>query len=561
MPGEDAKRNLFKRDVRKDEDEDYDPEAEGEDAHEEIEIDITSHGERPSVRAKLSLAAKAGVSTRPRIPAESPCLYRVYNATSQRLPLELGQLNSAAAYVVICDDDNRVTIWLGSTCSDSDITYAKDLALEVFRRDMRNYDATEVEDIVWEGREAEQPDLLIYILDQCGSDEGTYRGKKIIAERRNEIANQPICMCLVEKAAPGFFELTEVGYASPNDLGTISRIPFSPIELDSIVVSNVSHQWDIWISRGNSQADEESVTKYVINLAAAAQGVDYSVASRNVRIVRQGCERVTYRRYFKVLTDFEPPGRTVPWLTTEHKKDDGKSAAPYQRSKRFDLDADEDDAYGEPMVDSSYTFINEVFGDPSVARMDSWSGRAPVNPHMANGMMINDDIPRSIASDSQNQNYNQGENPNINQSLSQNNPNLNNQNINQNMYSERDEKQRAMGGGPPQEIYVSSADVYQMEPTNGIELDVETYPIMNQPITKLTEGRALINRGMLDFEEEELISPEQRLQLFADACVDPGLLVGWQVKKIALFILTFLVVFVDLFCNFFSTNLWHSIFI
>ena len=62
MPGEDAKRNLFKRDVRKDEDEDYDPEAEGEDAHEEIEIDITSHGERPSVRAKLSLAAKAGVS-------------------------------------------------------------------------------------------------------------------------------------------------------------------------------------------------------------------------------------------------------------------------------------------------------------------------------------------------------------------------------------------------------------------------------------------------------------------------------------------------------------------
>jgi hypothetical protein len=47
------------------------------------------------------MAAKAGVANRPRIPNDPPALYRVFCGTSQRVPCELGQLNSAAAYLLV----------------------------------------------------------------------------------------------------------------------------------------------------------------------------------------------------------------------------------------------------------------------------------------------------------------------------------------------------------------------------------------------------------------------------------------------------------------------------
>ena len=81
MPSEEGsrKKNVFKREVRKNDD--FDGEKNDETEQDDIEIDIASHGERPSVRAKLSLAAKAGISNRPRIPNDPSCLYRVYLAT------------------------------------------------------------------------------------------------------------------------------------------------------------------------------------------------------------------------------------------------------------------------------------------------------------------------------------------------------------------------------------------------------------------------------------------------------------------------------------------------
>ena len=50
------------------------------------------------------------------------------------------------------------------------------------------------------------------------------------------------------------------------------------------------------------------------------------------------------------------------------------------------------------------------------------------------------------------------------------------------------------------------------------------------PLTRLTEGRALITKAMLDFQEEENLPPELRIELLMDSIRDPQLLVGYQIE-------------------------------
>lgn len=505
MPTEEGsrKKNVFKRDVRKNDD--FDGEKNEEAEQDDIEIDIASHGERPSVRAKLSLAAKAGISNRPRIPNDPSCLYRVYLATSQRVPLQLSQLNSAAAYLLICDADNRVMIWLGSNCPDTDIIFAKEMGLEIFRRDMRNYDATEIEDIIWEGREAERPALLKILLAECGTDEGTYRGKRTIAERKNEIENQPLCMSIMEKMPLGTFELLEIGYATPNEAGSIRRIPFSPIELDTIILTSVDNQWDIWIARGNSPEDEEAAMKYVINCAVSRAGCTEAVARNSIRVMRQGYERVTYRRYFKVLTDFEPPGRTVPWTTTVVKK---KSEKAHQRpavSKRFALGNEKEEDYGQPM-DTGYDFISGIFGSIETYR-PAISLELPNKGPSTNSFIVKN-----------------------NEEGSHEEKNNNTQPVEIKMFDEEDEEgaEEASDKYESEDSikYVGGKDVYKVEADDAV---VETMPEKNAVITKLTEGRGCLTKEMLVFLERQQVAPQERLELLTSAATNPQLLVGWQV--------------------------------
>ena len=74
--------------------------------------------------------------------------------------------------------------------------------------------------------------------------------------------------------------------------------------------------------------------------------------------------------------------------------------------------------------------------------------------------------------------------------------------------------------------YVHESYVYDMEAEG---LEIESVPTDVPIITKLTEGRALLSRPMLDFVESEQLSPEERIRLLEDAAVNPAALVGWQV--------------------------------
>jgi hypothetical protein len=302
---------------------------------------------------------------RPRIPADATCLYRCFALTSQRVPLNLQQLSSAAAYLLICDIDNRVVLWIGATCDDADIVFARDLGLEVFRRDQRNYDATNLAGIIWEGKEPDEPILLDYICEKCASDEAYYCSKKVRNARNTVPENQPISINVLIKSPEGLFELIEVGYQTPDEEGTIDRIPYAPIDTNTIIVSSVDSQWDVWISRGVTSEEEKAAVAWVYDLVYPDANIRIIDKSHNIRIIRQGCERVTYRRNFKVLTDYEPRNRTVPWpsdMTSTTKRGTTKR----MKSKLFRLDnMEEEEDYGADVKKGEggqFEFITEIFG-------------------------------------------------------------------------------------------------------------------------------------------------------------------------------------------------------
>ena len=315
-------------------------------------------------------------------------------------------------------------------------------------------------------------------------------------------------MSIMQKMPGGRFELLEIGYATPNEFGSIGRIPFSPIEVDTIVLTSVENQWDLWIARGNTQEDEEAVVEYVTSLAAARAGITNANARQNIRIMRQGCERVTYRRYFKVLTDFEPPGRTIPWVTNILKKKPEKSNARPAVSKRFALDNVKEDDYGTPMMDAGYDFISGIFGGLDPFRASPAADLPAKNLNIVEG--------RSIGEIDCEEKSNEKEVIEIRISDDEAVREIGSAN-----------KYRSEGEGSLQ--YVDEADTYEVE-AEGIEIQQPT-PAPAPIITKLTEGRAVLSKPMLTFLESEQITPEQRLKLLSDASDDPSLVIGWQVRS------------------------------
>ena len=72
---------------------------------------------------------------------------------------------------------------------------------------MRRFDTAEVEDVVYEGEEKQSPDVFKYLLDKLWTDDGAYKGKRVLAERRNKIENQPVSLGLLERWSDGSLQV------------------------------------------------------------------------------------------------------------------------------------------------------------------------------------------------------------------------------------------------------------------------------------------------------------------------------------------------------------------
>lgn len=276
---------------------------------------------KPSERANMDFAdSQSGTMLRPMIPVDIPFLYRVFIKTVQRVPLHYSSLNSAAAYILVCDEDREAVGWYGSDCSLEDRKYATELGLQVLRLDLRKYAATH---FPFNSEANENFRILRYILPKLWSDEATYRTKKSVDARRKPLYNAPVSIGCMDKYLDGSVGLREVAFASSDEAGGVPRLAFVPIKLNTVAVVNYADQWDLWIARGVTAPDEKAVLDYIMRLSASRSGNGLLSAmatvakNPNVRVVRQGCERVLFRETIRVLTDFEPPGKTVAWTAPQ----------------------------------------------------------------------------------------------------------------------------------------------------------------------------------------------------------------------------------------------------
>lgn len=80
-------------------------------------------------------------------------LARAYKNTIQRIRCEIGQLNSSAAFVLICESQRKVMLWIGSECDPVDRKLAESLAFDVIKEDF--YHVGEIECIL-EGKERKE---------------------------------------------------------------------------------------------------------------------------------------------------------------------------------------------------------------------------------------------------------------------------------------------------------------------------------------------------------------------------------------------------------------------
>ena len=180
-----------------------------------------------------------------------------------------------------------------------------------------------------------------------------------------------------------------------------------------------------------------------------------------------------YRRYFKVLTDYEPPGKTVPWKGPKRKDKTRR-----RRSKLFDKEPD----ISEDGEGGAFNYISGVLKSSNNNDVGGGWGRDETGDYIpltnqrgGNNVPLGYDDRRGVR-------FEEGKNGSTNVPITK-----------------------------------------RLNPIIAVEE-------VDAPITKYTEGRRFIQRHMLKFIEADCIPPSIRKQLIDDSVNDPQVLIGWQVR-------------------------------
>lgn len=227
--------------------------------------DIDRSKYRPSVIAKSNFKGCEDAPPRPPLTPEEPFVYRVYNHTVQMIKPDVKKLNSNAAFVLVCDQDRRTIVWIGSACDENDTTEARELALLVQTREygMIGMVDEDLETLV--ERDESDLDLLRYFLEKLpGADEFMYRSKKMSFQRTLKTENSSVTLSILQKSRTLFtYEMVESGKYAPDADGVIKRMEFPAVDLSTMVVVNVDDQYYLWISRGVSADDEQGAKTFM----------------------------------------------------------------------------------------------------------------------------------------------------------------------------------------------------------------------------------------------------------------------------------------------------------
>jgi hypothetical protein len=247
-----------------------------------------------------------------------PLIYRVYKATVQRVTASIKNLNSNATFIIVVEEEKRITLWVGSQCDDEDAELANTIAETIMKRDFRETDEEAIP-IIMEGEESN--DVLEPFLDLLWSTMNQYYSKMTAGERKKPLVNSSVSVGYVEllPRSTDTYDFQETAFAHPDQKGTVPRVTFVPIEMNTIGYVNVGDHWDIWCARAVSDEDIEKVMVFVRNTVATQLNLVDNAATRQtnilgqyVHLIRQGEESTLFRRPLKIFTDFEPPGKCAP---------------------------------------------------------------------------------------------------------------------------------------------------------------------------------------------------------------------------------------------------------
>jgi hypothetical protein len=413
-------------------------------------------------------------SLRPPVPIEPPLLTRFYKQTAQRVKLSIESLRSDAVFLLVSDEDKEVIAWFGSESTPEDREMALFVGLEISTKDYGNEDVEEIPVIL---EDLERSIQLRYFLDKLWEDEATYRGKIPRTARKKPVANSPVNVYVIEKFHESYL-LKEVRRSIPNENGTVQRVSFAPVDKTTIVAVSVGDQWDLWIARGAmNEADnvQSFLSAHIASQLEATNtyepgGLAGFETTQNIRVVMQGCERRLFRLTFKLLTDFEPTGRTVPYVPTK----DELNNMSFNESNNVD----------KPPVSRLNLNLEErntEFDD--IPTVPEGVGLDEFTPKYASGNPNGDDL--------------------FNKKVQFNEP-------------ERTSTRAAANPGEiaPEDLPVPSV-------------------ITELQDRKKNPGKYLLSQEALELREDENIGPEVRMELLEKSIVDPKILIGWQVVFIA----------------------------
>jgi hypothetical protein len=218
-------------------------------------------------------------------------LVRVYKTSVQRLPCDLSNLSSKAAYVLIVSAVRRCFVWIGNVCSPVDRTIAENLAYDILRDDFQTPSPTENIECMQEDREI--PSILQSILDAMWARVDDYR-RAAHARANNQITNYPATLCKIVRA-DGVFVLTNIASTPVGSNGSVDKLEFPnllTLEKNAVLCMMIGDQYDVWANEGVGRRELSAIKVYLTHYAMG-----------KVPEKRRGLEAVLFARSLKIATD------------------------------------------------------------------------------------------------------------------------------------------------------------------------------------------------------------------------------------------------------------------
>ena len=177
--------------------------------------------------------------------SDTPILARSYKSTIQRIPCDLRQFNSSAAFILACETIKKIFVWVGKNASTDDISLAEAVGFDILRDDYLN-----IGELVTIREDSEKLQSLEYLLVQLFMKLDDYLQHAPF--RSNPLENSPITLSIVERKfndhGENDFTIKPVSHSTPSGrTGSVPPLPFlSVVDRKTIAVLTTGNQYDIW---------------------------------------------------------------------------------------------------------------------------------------------------------------------------------------------------------------------------------------------------------------------------------------------------------------------------